>query len=139
MPIRVGQPRLAIRQCSPFVPDKRDDVKNFEPERLHPFVYCSNVLLHVVATSIWDAQMAVMTRFYFNLYECGRVTMDEEGLLFATVRQARDRAIDEARAIMCAEVAEGRLCLNCNIEVVDDHGALATNVAFKDALQVEGV
>lgn len=80
-----------------------------------------------------------MTRYFFNLYECGRVTMDEEGLLLATVPEARRRAIDEARAIMCAEVKEGRLCLNCNIEVVDDHGALAVNVPFKDALHVEGV
>lgn len=80
-----------------------------------------------------------MTRYFFNLYECGRVTLDEEGLLLATVPEAHHRAVDEARAIMCAEVKEGRLCLNCNIEVVDDQGALAFNVPFKDALHVEGV
>lgn len=80
-----------------------------------------------------------MNRYFFNLYECGRVTIDEEGLLLATVPEAHHRAIDEARAIMCAEVKEGRLCLNCNIEVVDDQGTLAVNVPFKDALEVGGV
>ncbi len=79
-----------------------------------------------------------MTRYFFNLYECGRVTIDEEGLLLEDLPDAHARAIGEARAIMCAEVREGRLCLNCNIEVVDDGGALAVNVDFRDALVLSG-
>ncbi len=79
-----------------------------------------------------------MTRYFFNLYECGRATIDEEGLLLATVPEAHHRAIEEARAIMCAEVREGRLCLSCNIEVVDAAGSLAVNVRFADALALSG-
>lgn len=80
-----------------------------------------------------------MPRYFFHLHECGRVTLDEEGVLMANVPDAHLRAIDEARAIMCAEVGEGRLCLDCNIEVVDEQGSLAVNVPFKEALHVEGV
>lgn len=80
-----------------------------------------------------------MTRYFFNLYECGAATMDEEGALLSGVPDARTRAIDEARAIMSAEVQAGRLCLSCNIEVVDADGTLAVNVPFKEAVELSGM
>ena len=91
-----------------------------------------------MARSIHPHYKTGMTRYFFNLYECGRATIDEEGLLLATVPDAHHRAIEEARAIMCAEVREGRLCLNCNIEVVDAAGSVAVNVQFGDALTLSG-
>jgi len=80
-----------------------------------------------------------MTRYFFTLHECGKVTPDEEGALLAALPDARSRAIDEARAIMSAEVLEGRLCLSCSIEVTDELGALACNVPFTEALTLSGV
>lgn len=80
-----------------------------------------------------------MTRFYFNLHECGHSTLDNEGVLLADVAAARDKAVAEARAIMSAEVFEGRLCLGSNIEVLGYNGELAVNVPFVEALTVSGL
>lgn len=80
-----------------------------------------------------------MTRFYFNLHECGHSTLDNEGVLLADAAAARKKAVAEARAIMSAEVSEGRLCLSCKIEVLGDDGALAVNVQFVEALVVSGI
>lgn len=80
-----------------------------------------------------------MQRYYFNLNECGTATTDEEGIELASIADARARAIEQARAIMCAEVQEGRLCLGCNIEVRDARGHVAINVPFKEAITVSGL
>lgn len=80
-----------------------------------------------------------MARYYFNLHECGRITHDDEGSELPTIDAARNRAVREARAIMCAEVLEGRLCLGCSIEVLDDRGRLAANVPFTEVLALSGV
>jgi hypothetical protein len=80
-----------------------------------------------------------MTRFYFNLHECGRSTPDSEGVLLADVGAARAQAVAEARAIMSAEVAEGRLCLSCHIEVLGADGRQVVNVPFTEALAVSGL
>lgn len=92
-----------------------------------------------MAASAADAYAAGMTRFYFNLHECGHCTPDEEGVLLADLDAARHKAVAEARAIMSAEVAEGRLCLSCNIEVLGDDGRPAINVPFAEALAVSGL
>lgn len=80
-----------------------------------------------------------MTRFYFNLHECGHCTPDDEGVLLADVSAAREKAVAEARAIMSAEVAEGRLCLSCSIEVLAEDGRAAVNVPFAEALVLSGI
>lgn len=79
-----------------------------------------------------------MQRYYFNLHECGRVTPDPEGCELSGIDQAREHAVREARAIMSAEVEEGRLCLGCHIEVVDADGQVAATVPFTAALSVSG-
>lgn len=80
-----------------------------------------------------------MARFYFNLHECGTVTPDEEGAVFSDTGLLRERAVQEARAIMSAEVVEGRLCLGCNIEVMDEGGRIVLDVPFREALAVSGI
>lgn len=80
-----------------------------------------------------------MKRYYFHLHECGRSVRDDEGAMLPDVDAARERAMVEARSIMCAEVSEGRLCLNCNIEVLDEAGRLAVNVPFKEAVALSGI
>lgn len=79
-----------------------------------------------------------MQRFYFNLNECGDVTHDDEGHELPGLPDARVHAVEQARSIMCAEVAEGRLCLGCSIEVLDARGALVAHVPFRDALALCG-
>ncbi|HZF44102.1 MAG TPA: hypothetical protein VEZ48_11920 [Sphingomonadaceae bacterium] len=80
-----------------------------------------------------------MTRFYFNLHECGHCTLDEEGVLLVNEGAARAQALAEARAIMSAEVAEGRLCLSCHIEVLGADGRSVVTVPFIEALAVSGL
>ena len=79
-----------------------------------------------------------MPRYFFNLHECGHVTSDSEGAELADVPAARDRAVREARSIICAEVAEGRLCLSCRIEVHDDDGRCVVAVPFRETVAVSG-
>lgn len=77
-------------------------------------------------------------RLHFHLNECGTVTGDEEGREVASLASAYDLAITAARAVMCAEVAEGRLCLSCHIEVIDEHGTRVLLVPFSDAVTITG-
>lgn len=80
-----------------------------------------------------------MPRYFFNLHECGTATLDEEGTVLDGVDVARARALRQARAIMSAEVEEGRLCLSCNIEVLDERREPVLNVPFREALSLTGV
>ncbi len=79
-----------------------------------------------------------MARFFFNLHECGRIFSDEEGAEMPDVAAARANAINEARQIMAAEVLQGRLCLACHIEVLDNARRPLLIVAFNDAVVVSG-
>lgn len=80
-----------------------------------------------------------MARYFFNLHECGSVTVDEEGSELADLALARAKGVEHARSIMSAEVLQGRLCLGCNIEVVDADGRVLADVPFREALEVTGL
>ena len=80
-----------------------------------------------------------MTRYFFNLREYGRTIADDEGTLLPNVDAARDRAVVSARALMSADLVEGRLCLDCDIEVVDEVGRTAVKLPFADAVHVTGL
>ena len=79
-----------------------------------------------------------MSRFFFDLHECGRVLIDSEGVEMPDASAARVNAIREARQIMADEVAHGRLCLACHIEVQDEARDTVLMVAFADAIIVSG-
>ena len=79
-----------------------------------------------------------MTRYFFNLHECGIVTPDPEGREFASLQAAHEAAVEDARAIMCEEVGDGHLCLSCHIEIMDVGGQCVERVLFKDAVDVTG-
>ncbi|MFC3580744.1 DUF6894 family protein [Sphingomonas hylomeconis] len=79
-----------------------------------------------------------MARYFFHLHERGTITVDEEGRVFATLAAAYAAAIRDARAIMCDQLGEGKLCLACLIEIVDDTGACVARVPFGDAVDVTG-
>jgi hypothetical protein len=78
-------------------------------------------------------------RYFFNLHECGRITLDEDGVDHIDIRSVRLSAIQAARDIMAAEVRGGQLCLSCHIEVFDVEGHQVLKLAFKDAIGVSGL
>ena len=80
-----------------------------------------------------------MPRYHFNLNECGRVLSDDEGRDLAEGADLRSVAIAEARAIMQAEIGEGRLCLGCAVEVHSADGVLVARVTFREAVTVAGL
>lgn len=74
-----------------------------------------------------------MPRFFFHLYD-DEVALDAEGMEFADASAAKEEAIQNARAIACAEVVEGHLGLNHRIEVTDANDSPVATVTFKDAV-----
>lgn len=81
----------------------------------------------------------IVTRYFFNLHECGTVLDDEEGRELPNLAAARDRAILEARELMSAEVSQGRLCLSCSIVIQDGGREALLTVPFRDALVLTGL
>ena len=78
-----------------------------------------------------------MTRFFFDLHECGQsVVVDDEGMVVADVAAARAQAIVAAREIMAEEVTSGHLCLGCAITIRDEAGVTVMAVPFAEALSV---
>lgn len=80
-----------------------------------------------------------MTNYYLHLHECGKVVRANEPLDLPSLEAARNAAIKGARDIMCSELAAGRLCLSCHIEIEDEKGAIVLTVPFADAVTVTGI
>ena len=78
-----------------------------------------------------------MTRFYFHLFD-DMVSIDEEGRELPSAGLARAAAVEEARALACEQVIQGRLDLNHRIEVADNTGRVLAQVRFRDAIRVQG-
>ena len=78
-----------------------------------------------------------MAQYLFHLHECGDIIEDEEGRELASAADALDQAIREARDLMAAEVASGKLCLGCHIEVVNAATGKAFSVPFRSAIKIE--
>lgn len=80
-----------------------------------------------------------MPRYFFDLHECGDVVEDAEGCDASDAEAARAIAMKSARAIMMAEVADGRLCLGCHIVVRDENHAAIFQLPFREAIQLSGI
>ena len=80
-----------------------------------------------------------MTSYFFHLHECGPVLLDEKGIELADLDAVRTRAVRSARAVMSAEVGEGRLCLNCRVEVKDAEQRPIMTVPFRTAIALSSV
>lgn len=76
-----------------------------------------------------------MPRFFFHLYD-DEVAFDAEGVELADANAAREQAVQTARAMASAEVAEGHLGLNHRIEVTDANDSPVVTVKFKDAVML---
>ena len=83
--------------------------------------------------------MNIMHRLFFHLHEGGAVVVDEEGAEVPSLVEARLIALREARSIMSADVAAGKLCLSCHICVEDAQGTTLLTVPFSDALEISGL
>lgn len=79
-----------------------------------------------------------MPKFYLDLHECGLTSADEHGFDFPDVGVAREQALAAARSIMAAEVQEGRLCLDCRIEVRDADRRSVMTLPFRSAITLSG-
>ena len=78
-----------------------------------------------------------MTRFFFDLHECGHgAVIDEEGVELPDLAAAQSWATRAARDVMAEQVVLGRLCLGCAIAVRDEGGATVMAVPFIDAVAV---
>ena len=76
-----------------------------------------------------------MPRFFFHLYD-DEVALDAEGKELPDRAAALEEAVQSARAIACAEVAEGHLGLSHRIEVTDANDGPVVTVTFKDAVKL---
>ncbi|MEO6256024.1 MAG: hypothetical protein ABIO69_04375 [Sphingomicrobium sp.] len=77
-----------------------------------------------------------MPRFYFNIRNGFGFAADEEGLDLLSEQDARQRAIHGARSLISAEVLDGMLDLNGQIEITDEHQRDVMVVRFADAVKV---
>lgn len=78
-----------------------------------------------------------MPRFFFHLHDCGTFTPDEEGRHFVDLDAAIEVAMHEARELLAAEISEGKLCLGCRIEVVEEETGRAMIVPFSSTVQID--
>lgn len=93
--------------------------------------------LNTLVTNRQAGWELTMTRFFLHLHECGSVTTDEEGEEFASLEHARLAAIRAARDLMCAELQNGTLCLDCHIEITSEVGT-STIVPFGETIAITG-
>ena len=77
-----------------------------------------------------------MARYHFNIRNGNGFTADDEGMDLSSEDDARLHAIEGARSLISAEVLEGTLDLNGQIEVTDGQGAVMT-VRFIEAVRVQ--
>lgn len=78
-----------------------------------------------------------MPRYFFHLHDCGALLPDEEGREFPDLEAAVHMAKIEARELLAAEVNEGKLCLGCQIEVVEENTGRTIIVPFSATVQLE--
>lgn len=77
-----------------------------------------------------------MPHYHFNIRNGYGFTRDEEGQDLSSDMDAQVQAIRGARSLMSAEVMEGMLDLDGQIEVTDDHNDKVLTVRFRDAVHV---
>jgi hypothetical protein len=79
-----------------------------------------------------------VARFFFHLREGTGRLVDEEGseIAFEAIEAA---ALVAARALIAADVREGRIDLNAAVEVEDENGIIVHTQTFASAVTVEPV
>ncbi len=77
-----------------------------------------------------------MARYHFNIRNGHGYTADDEGMDLSSDDAARAYAITGARSLMSAEMLEGRLDLDGQIEVTDGEQEPVMTVRFAEAVDV---
>ena len=77
-----------------------------------------------------------MARYHFNIRNGLGFTPDDEGMDMSSEQDARSHAIEGARSLMSAEILEGTLDLNGQIEVTEEERGPVMTVRFMEAVQV---
>ena len=76
-----------------------------------------------------------MPRFYFDLHN-DFDALDQEGKELDGIEDAREIALAEAREMIEASVAEGRVDLNHFIQVRDESGNIVHRLRFREAITI---
>ena len=77
-----------------------------------------------------------MPLYHFNIRNGFGFAADEEGLDLSSEKDARVQAIRGARSLLSAEVLEGMLDLNGQIEVTDERNDEVMTIRFRDVVRV---
>ncbi len=77
-----------------------------------------------------------MARYYFHLRDGRDVLLDPEGMELEGLSIAQEQAMRSARAILAAEVLEGRVPLYMRIDVEDGGGVIVHRLPFTAAVEV---
>jgi hypothetical protein len=75
-----------------------------------------------------------LPRYHFHLHDRTGFTEDPHGRTLPDAGRARERAIREARAIICDDVRNGCVDLNGRIEVTDGSGKAVLTLSFTEAV-----
>jgi hypothetical protein len=84
-------------------------------------------------------RIIILARFFLHLHNCGTLIPDDEGRDFPNLEAAVERAKYEARELLAAEVTQGKLCLGCQIEVVEESTGRSIVVPFSATVHLESV
>jgi len=77
-----------------------------------------------------------VARYHFNIRNGNGFTADDEGMEMSSDQDARSHAIDGARSLMSAEVLQGTLDLNGQIEITDEAKDAVMTVRFTEAVDL---
>jgi hypothetical protein len=77
-----------------------------------------------------------VTRYFFNVYD-DVVAFDEEGIEMPNLAAARLKALQGARELIGEQVRRGYVVLSHWIDVIDESGAVAYHLPFKDAFEIK--
>jgi len=77
-----------------------------------------------------------MARFYFNLREGNDLLLDPEGCVLPDLAAVADKAMRAARAMLSADVLEGRMSLDMRLDVADENGIVIHSLAFPQAIEI---
>lgn len=76
-------------------------------------------------------------RFFFHVRDDIEAP-DNEGAELPDLEAARDKALHEARSMMCETLLrDGRISLDHHIDIEDEQGELRATVQFADAVRIE--
>ena len=77
-------------------------------------------------------------RYFFHLHESHRYVADDEGLELEAAEEAQRVAVEGARSIIAGEALLGTLPLRTIMEVEGENGNRVIELAFRDAVHLDG-